>query len=364
MRKRNDASARFATPGANRKFVANQRRAHIAAIFLVLAACLDGVAVWGQSLHETQLMDAAKKERGLLWYTAMAIDTAKPLADAFEKKYSFLTVNYIRVGTAQMINRIITETLAGKWDFDAVTVLGIDALVKRNIFAPYRSPESEAFVDEFKDAKGLWTGVYHNNVVLAYNNKLVSAKDAPKDYPDLLDSKWKGKLGMDERDYTWYGTLTTAWGKEKAGRYMKGLAQLDPQFRRGHALIAQLVAAGEFPLGWVYSFRVETMKREGAPIEWIDSFNPIVVELGGIGLGAKAKNPNAAKLFIDFVLSREGQQVVRGGQRNPRNPARKDVEPAIAKMDQSRVKSKRVPAEVENNLEQYAREYREIFRVK
>jgi iron(III) transport system substrate-binding protein len=237
-------------------------------------------------------------------------------------------------------------------------------LVKRNIFAPYLSPEREAFVDDFKDPKGLWTGVYHNNVVLAYNTKLVSEKNAPKDYANLLEPQWKGKIGMDERDYTWYGTLVAVWGKEKADRYMKRLAQQEPQFRRGHALIAQLVAAGEFPLGWVYSFRVETMKQDGAPLEWIDTFNPVVVELGGIGLGARAKNPNAAKLFIDFVLSKEGQTVVRGGQRNPRNPSRKDVQAPIAKMDQARIKSKRVPDEVETNLAQYAKEYREIFRIK
>ena len=145
---------------------------------------------------------------------------------------------------------------------------------------------------------------------------------------------------------------------------MKRLAQQEPQFRRGHALIAQLVAAGEFPLGWVYSFRVETMKQEGAPLEWIESFNPVVVELGGIGLSAKAKNPNAAKLFIDFVLSKEGQTVVRGSQRNPRNPARKDVQAPLAKMEPARIKWRRVPDEVETNLEQYAKSYREIFRIK
>ena len=106
------------------------------------------------------------------------------------------------------------------------------------------------------------------------------------------------------------------------------------------------------------------MKQQGAPIEWIDTFNPIVVELGGIGLSARAKNPNAAKLFIDYVISREGQLIVRGGKRNPRNASRNDVEPLIPKMDQSRLKSKRVPDEVETNLAQYAREYRDIFRVK
>lgn len=317
-----------------------------------------------QSAPDPKLIEAARKEGSLVWYTAMAIDTAKPLADGFQKKYPFLKVNYIRVGTAQMINRVITETLAGKWDFDAVTVLGMDALVKRNIFTPYMSPERAAFDDEFKDPKGLWTGVYHNNIVLAYNTKQVTEKEAPKDYADLLDPKWKGRIGMDERDYTWYGTLMHSWGREKSDRYMKQLAQQEPLFRRGHALIAQLIVAGEFPLGWVYSFRVETMKQEGAPIEWIDTFNPIVVELGGIGLSAKAKNPNAAKLFIDYVLSKDGQTIVRGGKRNPRNASRRDVDVLIPKMDQSRITSKRVPEEVENNLERYAKNYREMFRIK
>lgn len=91
---------------------------------------------------------------------------------------------------------------------------------------------------------------------------------------------------------------------------------------------------------------------------------PVVVALGGIALGARAKNTNAAKLFIDFVLSKEGQTVVRGSQRNPRNPARKDVQAPLAKMEMARIKSKRVPDEVETNLEHYAKSYREIVRIK
>ena len=110
-------------------------------ILVFFVACFIGTPAWGQSVYEAKLSAAAKKEGALIWYTAMAIDTAKPLVDAFEKKYPFVKVQYIRVGTAQMINRVITETLAGKWDFDVVTVLGMDALVKRNIFASYMSPE-------------------------------------------------------------------------------------------------------------------------------------------------------------------------------------------------------------------------------
>src|SRR3989338_4227217 len=172
----------------SRKLPSSHGRIGFIVVFVV--ACFMGGPAWGQSVVEAKLIAGAKKEGTLVWYTAMAIDTAKPLVDAFEKKYPFVKVRYIRVGTAQMINRVITETLAGKWDFDAVTVLGMDALVKRNIFAPYMSPEREAFVDDFKDPKGLWTGLYHNNIVVAYNTKLVSGRDAPKDYPDLLETSF------------------------------------------------------------------------------------------------------------------------------------------------------------------------------
>ena len=336
----------------------NLRSTFILLFFLV--SCI-ATAAWGQSPHELKLIEGAKKEGSLVWYTAMSVDTAKPLVDAFEKRYPFVKANFIRVGTAQMINRVINETLAGRWEFDLVTVLGIETLVRRNMFAPYLSPEREAYFDHFKDPQGRWTGVYHNNIVLAYNTKLVSQKEAPNDYADLLDPKWKGRFAMDNRDYTWYGTLMSAWGKEKGGRYIQQLSQQEPQFRTGHALIAQHIAAGEFPLGWVYSFRIETMKKEGAPVEWIGTFNPIVVEVGGIALSAKAKNPNAAKLFIDFVLSKEGQNIVEASNRNP---SRKDAEPSSGKMDQSKLKLIAIPEEVENNLKQIAAEYRQVFGIK
>ncbi|HXG50952.1 MAG TPA: extracellular solute-binding protein [candidate division Zixibacteria bacterium] len=330
-------------------------------VVLLAVFLAPGARALGQSAHEARLVEGAKKEGGLVWYTAMSVDTAKPLVDAFERRYPFVKVRYIRAGTAQMINRVVTETLAGRWEFDAVTVLGMDALVRRNLFTPYFSPEREAFFDFLKDPAGRWHGLYHNHVVLAYNTRLVPEKEAPRDYPDLLNPKWKGKIGMDSRDYTWFGTLVHAWGRDRAVAYMKQLARQEPQFRTGHALIAQHVVAGEFPLGWVYSFRVETMKKEGAPIEWVATFDPIVVEIGGIALSARAKNPSAAKLFIDFVLSRDGQRVILASQRIP---SRKDMQTPGAKADQSRLKVRPVPDEVEENLKQYAAEYRELFQIK
>jgi len=304
------------------------------------------------------LVDAAKNEGKLVWYTSMAIDTSKPLLDAFLKEYPFISADLVRAGEEQLSNRIMTETRAGKWLFDVVSTSSIAAQVERHILAPYFVPEREVFPDQFKDANGYWTGVYVNNLVLAYNTKMLAAKDAPKDYADLLQPKWKGQMLMDSTDYDWFGTLVTVWGREKTVKYMQQLAKQEPLWRRGHGLTAQLVGAGEAALAWAYNFRIERMKRDSAPVDWIETFDPLVVTVNGIGLGAKAAHPNAAKLLINFATSRKGQEMVREMRRIP---ARGDVKPLAPKMDQSKLKLKAVPKEVYNGLDDYAREFRKIF---
>jgi ABC-type Fe3+ transport system substrate-binding protein len=141
-------------------------------------------------------------------------------------------------------------------------------------------------------------------------------------------------------------------------QYMQRLARQEPKWRRGHGLTAQLVGAGETALAWAYSFRIERMKREGAPVDWVDTFDPIMVTISGMSLGAKATNPNAAKLLIDFATSKKGQEMVREMRRIP---TRTDVKPFAAKMDQSKLKLKAVPKEVYSGMDDYAREFRKIF---
>ena len=304
------------------------------------------------------LIEAAKKEGKVVWYTSMAIDTSKPLLDAFLKEYPFIKADLVRAGEEQLTNRMLSETRAGQWLFDAVSTSSIGALIERKMITPYLAPERDAFMDQFKDPQGYWTGVFANNLILAYNTKMVAAKDAPKDYPDLLDPKWKGQILMDPTDYDWFGTLIAAWGREKTVQYMQRLAKQQPSWRRGHGLTAQLLGAGETGLAWAYSFRIERMMREGAPVEWIETFDPIVVTISGIGLSAKATNPNAAKLLINFATSKRGQEMVREMRRIP---ARGDVKPFAPKMDQSKLKLKAVPKEVYSGLDDHAREFRKIF---
>ena len=173
-----------------------------------------------QTPSRAALIEGSKKEGKLVWYTSMAIDTSKPLLDAFQKDYPFIKAELVRAGEEQLMNRVLSETRAGRWLFDAISTAAMSVVADRHMVAPYLTPERDAFLSEFKDPQGYWTGIFVNNLVLCYNTKMIGAKDAPKNYPDLLDPKWKDKMLMDSTDYDWFGTLATVWGKEKTVQYM------------------------------------------------------------------------------------------------------------------------------------------------
>lgn len=314
---------------------------------------------FGQSEHTAKLIEGAKREGKLVWYTSMAVLESKPLLDAFTRRYPFVKVELFRAGGENLLNRIQTETRARSWHFDVVsTAAGIDILVQQKVISPYISPEAKAYNQALKDPVGYWTGVLSNYYVIGYNTELVSRTEAPKDWNDLLDPKWKGKISIDQEEYKWYASLLAAWGKEKTHKFMTTLAKQEIQWRKGHSLIAQLMAAKEFPMAIVYAHRIEEMKKKGAPVEWVSTLDPIVIAVHGIGLSARPNNPNSAKLFIDFVLSKEGQEMVHSLNRIP---ARFDVEPPSLKMDQKKLKLRAVPADAETRYNEYIQEFRRIF---
>jgi iron(III) transport system substrate-binding protein len=319
---------------------------------------LGGQPAWGQIDERTKLIEAAKKEGKLLWYTSTNVTESKPLLDDFEKQNPFIKGEIFRASGEVILNRIVTETRANKWNFDVVMVGEFDVLMDAKLLAPYKSPEAKNFIPDFVNPNGYWSAVYVNYRAIGYNPKLVAEKDAPKQWEDLLDAKWKGKIALEEEDYVWYGALAKFWGKERTQKYMRALAKRDIQWRKGHTLIAQLMAAGEFPLGVIYAHRIEEMKQRGAPVEWANTVNPVVATLNGAGLSVKPPHPNAARLFIDFLLSKPAQQRLRALRRIP---ARSDVEPLSPKMDQSKLK---LAIALRESVEEYnaaIKEFREIF---
>jgi iron(III) transport system substrate-binding protein len=180
----------------------------------------------------------------------------------------------------------------------------------------------------------------------------------PKSYDDLLDPRWKGKMMMEGTKAEWLAGLLQIMGQERGLRYMRDLARQQPSPREGHELLAQLVAAGEglLDINNIPAASVERMKERGAPIDWI-ALGAAPVVMVGIGISAQAAHPNAAKLYLDFVLSREGQKLA---QTPGRFVARADLG---AEASSATREIKRVPVNpaLAEKLDEYAKQLRSIF---
>ncbi|HWH78545.1 MAG TPA: extracellular solute-binding protein [Candidatus Binatus sp.] len=303
-------------------------------LFLVIALLLNlHFAPSALRAQDSDLIQAARREGRVVWYTSAG--ESQEIAQEFEKKYPFVKVEVVRSTVYPLLNRIFNETRAGNYLFDVVrqSTLAFAQLIQKGLVQPYESAERDGYRPGWKDRQGYWTSTDDNYFVVGYNTRLVSARDAPRDWEDLLLPKWRGQIGLDPDNHLLLGGLEQSWGREKALGYFRRLAQQQIQFRKGNTLIAQLIVAGEFPLGFVYAHRVEFLKSQKAPMDWISTMNPIITTGGPLGLAAKAQHPNAGKLLIDFILSKYGQTQLRNYYRIP---SRADLEPLSAKLDARR----------------------------
>jgi iron(III) transport system substrate-binding protein len=166
-------------------------------------------------------------------------------------------------------------------------------------------------------------------MVIGYNTNMVSSQEAPKAWADLLDPTWKGNMGIVTNADNWFIPMVKMMGEEKGLEYMKRLSVQNLQWRTGRTLVTQLVAAGEYGIGIaVYNQRVEELKSKGAPLEWVP-VDPVFPEIHPLAISSHAAHPNAARLFVDFVLSREGQEMMASFYRIP---SRVDVDPMVPKL--------------------------------
>jgi len=210
------------------------------------------------------------------------------------------------------------EGRAGRYDWDTVSLTNpefVFDLKQRNIITRYASPEREMFSEDLKDREGFWTGYYALPTGLGFNIRMVKKDQVPKTYQDLLAPMWKGKkISVDTEGQELLMGLMQAWGKEKAVDYLRKLAGQEPAFGRGNNKRIELAAAGEFPLVVAFTHSIEANKTKGAPVDWVN-LEPVVIQVDSIMLGARAPHPNAAKLFIDFVLSQQGQELLQSYRR-------------------------------------------------
>ena len=218
---------------------ANNRR-FLTALIAGICSCLF-IASTGFAADLSPLIAKAREEKELVWYTTTSAGDNQAIITGFTRKYPFLKTQALRTTGEKLRQRVLTETAAGQFFSDVVSVSGLEmgVMKSKNLLQPYVPPEAENYPAGAKDRDGYYTAIYARNFVIGYNTAMIPEKDRPKDWPDLVEPRWKGKFGIDEEEFEWYGTIIDYWGREKAIKYMKALAAQQPQLRRGHSLLGE-----------------------------------------------------------------------------------------------------------------------------
>jgi len=256
----------------------------------------------------------ARKEGEVVWYAAMASDRAAELIKAFESNYTFLKVRFQPGGASRQLDQLLVEHRSKKHRADIINTRRsfVDVMAKNGAIARYRTPLRASLRDGFTDKEGYVNGIYAQPRVFLFNSRMVPRDKAPKSFEDLLDPQWKDKLGMDTTDYDWIAALIDYYGRSKAIEFAGQLSKQKLNMRRGPTLLAQLAVAGEFPIVIdAFPEEVLQLKNAKAPVDFTFSDPFVAVKTPtAISISAGAPHPNAAALFVDFLLSKPGQEIM------------------------------------------------------
>jgi len=262
------------------------------------------------------LEDAAKTEGEVVLYSSL------------NKKYPNIKASFYRGTSDRVLQRAVTESKAGRFAVDVVTAAGfqLQLMKESGLTQRFVPPEASSYNEGFKDPDGHWVSVHSLLNSMAYNTQLVKPNEAPKKYEDLLAPRWKGRLGVNLLDPEWYVSLQRRWGKEKARNFLKALAAQQPGVRDGHNITAQLLAAGEFhAVTNTYAHIAARIKNQGGPVQYVFD-EPVITYVHPIALMKAAPHPSAGKLLMSFILSVEGQRMLRD---QGRIPSHRDIDPQV-----------------------------------
>ena len=272
--------------------------------------------------RESRILAGARKEGVVVVYTSLNTQDSVPLTAAFEKKYGVRTELW-RSASERVIQRTMAEARAGRFVCDVIETNGyeMEALYREGLLDQFQSPHFGELPQNAFPPHRYYVADRFNFFTIGYNTRLVKASDVPATYDDLLRPQFAGKIGLEASDVDWFGAMVKHMGEQKGLAYFRKLAAARPQVRSGHTLIGQLVASGEIPVAAnIYNHNAERLAIRGAPIRW----KPLAPTFGrpnSIGLARRARHPHAAMLFADFLLSREGQMILKDRDRVPASRA-------------------------------------------
>lgn len=276
---------------------------------LVLVAVIAVISVVDRSLAQPVDIDAAKKEGRVVVYGTIIPQVMGGLHKGFEKKYG-IKVDYWRASATKVMDRALTEWRAGKPGYDVVFAIhGSQLIMKQEgLFSKYVPPSAQSFPEKFKDKDGILTTWRVTPVAVLYNTELVKPEEAPKTLDDLLHPKWRNKIGLgDPSQHTSTAEFLWNLNKIKGDRWLEfvmALAKQEPHLMESFAPIPNAIVRGEVHLGITL---LQYVVQQKGPLGFA-LMDKILTDSNDLGLSAKAAKPNAAKLYMEYVCSPEGQR--------------------------------------------------------
>jgi iron(III) transport system substrate-binding protein len=260
--------------------------------------------------REKKLVEGARKEGAMIWYTNTGVENANRYIQAFKKQYPFLNAQFWRSKTRQVVQRVVAEARAGRHLVDVIkpsTDL-VPVLLDAKVLGNYETPVRAVYPSHAKAS--YYTNMNYAFRIFSYNPRNMARKDVPKSWDELLQPRWKSEILFDESSLEEVVSLMAVWGKEKTRDYFSRLSRQDLLIRVGRDTTTQMMMAGEAPLAvTTYAYNSESLKAQNAPVEWVAQ-DLIPTLIYPLTLARKAPHPHAAALFYDFLISEQGQQLI------------------------------------------------------
>ena len=265
-----------------------------------------------------RIVEKARAEGTLTFYTSMSTVESRPLSEAFTKKYG-IKVELWRAPNETLLQRILTESQSNRNSFDVVETNATEAevLAREHQLSPFFTPYLADFPAAAIPPHRMWMPDRFNFLVTAYNTNKVKREELPKTYEGFKDPKWKGRIAVEAGDWDWMATIIQKMGQEKGTAFFHEFAATKPEMRKGHPLLAQLIGSGEVQVGLTtFLANVISGKELGIPVDFVP-VQPVLAVPFAIGVARQSQHPYAALLFADYVLSPEGQEVLNAMGRLP-----------------------------------------------
>ena len=299
----------------------------IAFIRSTFAATVEEIALMNRPDRQKILVEGAKKEGKVSWYTTLIVDqVVRPVKEAFEKEYPFIQLEYFRGNSERLVQKMMAEYQAKRYDVDVIDGTVSPTMVRRAGFLQrFYSPILAEYPADLKDPQGFWgtTNLYF--FATGYNTRMVKAAEVPKTYEDLLNPRWKGQMMWSTSRGSgapiFIGTILNSMGMEAGKAYVQKLkAQNIAKSTASNRQVLDLTIAGEYPLALqMFNHHAFISKSAGAPVDW-QPHEPVTATIHTVAMAKNSPHPHATMLLLDFVMSEKGQRVYQQANYLPSHP--------------------------------------------